>query len=511
MAGVVQGRDHAGDLVRSADVVIVGTGAGGAMVAREAAAAGLDVVALEMGAYSRTKDFTTVEETMLELLFQENGARATSDLEIRVLGGKGVGGSTVHNTCLCKRTPAVLLEHWAKAYQVSGCSEAELAPLFEATEKDLSVSLLGEAQLNWNNRLFQRGVEALGWRGGFLRHNREGCLGAGFCELGCPFDGKQNALKVLVPQAVSRGGTIVSDARVERVLTKGGRATGVKGSLTDAQGSPRAAFEVTAKVVVLAGSAVGSAALHLASGLEDPSGQAGQNLRMHPGGIVAGLFDQEVLGWKGIPQSYECTELLDLAPGSDERVWLVPVFAHPIGTAAMIPGFGREHLRYMQQFRHVAALTAMVHDETAGRVRVERSGRIKLDYVLDQGDRRQLARGLVAGARILLAAGAREVLVPYDPAPFVVKTPRDLDAVLARGVPRWELPLTAVHPMGTLRMGDDPARAVVDSTGRHHAVQGLFVADGSLFPTSIGIPPQLSIYTFGRRVAAHVVQAARAG
>lgn len=510
----IRGRDHQGDLVRGCDVVVVGTGAGGSMVARECARAGLDVVALEMGAHSQTKDFTTVEETMLELLFQERGARATSDLEIRVLQGRGVGGSTVHNTCLCKRTPAPILDHWAKEFGVTGASEADLAPLFDATEKDLSVAPMTAAQLNRNNALFKQGVDALGWRGGFLSHNREGCLGAGFCELGCPFDGKQNALKVLVPQAEERGATIVSDALAERVLTSGGRATGVRGALLDQDGNARGRLEVTGKVVVLAGSAVGSAALHLASGLDDPSGQAGRNLRMHPGVIVAGLFDEDVVGWKGIPQSYECTELLDLEPGSDRRVWLVPVFAHPIGTAAMIPGFGAEHLRYMREYRRVAAITAMVHDETAGRVGVGRGGRISLDYSMDHADRLQLGRGLAAGARILLAAGAAEVLVPYEVTPFVCKretAERDLRAVLARGVPRLELPVTAVHPMGTLRMGDDPRRSVVASTGEHHAVKRLFVADGSLFPTSIGIPPQLSIYTFARKVAAHVVAAARAG
>jgi choline dehydrogenase-like flavoprotein len=479
------------------------------MMARDVAAAGLSVVALEMGAHATSRDFNRVEDQMLELLFQERGARATSDLEIRVLQGHGVGGSTVHNTCLCKRTPDEVLEHWAADFAVTGASARDLAPAFERTERELGVVEITEAQLNENNRLFKRGVDALGWRGGLLRHNRAGCVGAGYCELGCPFDAKQNALKVLLPTAVAQGATVVSDARVERVLTKAGRATGVEGVLVDAEGRPRGALRVTGKAVVLAGSAVGSAALHLRSGLPDPSGQAGQNLRMHPGAVVAGLFERPVDGWRGIPQTYECTEFLDFAPGSSRRVWLVPVFAHPIGTAAAIPGFGAEHAALMRQYRHVAALTAMVHDETAGRVKVGRGGRITIDYSLDRADREQLALGLEAGAQLLLAAGAREVLVPYEVAPFTIRRPVDLGAVRARGVPRHSMPLTAVHPMGTLRMGDDPRRAVVSSRGEHHAVKGLFVADGSLFPTSIGVPPQISIHTFARHVAPQVVAAAK--
>lgn len=503
------GRAHAGDLSLQADVVVVGTGAGGSMMTRDVAAAGLSVVALEMGAHSTSRDFNRVEDQMLELLFQERGARATSDLEVRVLQGRGVGGSTVHNTCLCKRTPDEVLEHWARDFGVSGARAADLAPAFERTERELGVVDITPSQLNENNRLFKRGVDALGWRGGLLRHNREGCVGAGYCELGCPFDAKQNALKVLLPAAVAQGATVVSDARVERVLTKGGRAVGVEGVLLDAEGKPKGALRVQGKAVVLAGSAVGSAALHLQSGLPDPSGQVGRNLRMHPGAVVAGLFDHEVDGWRGIPQTYECTEFLDFAPGSTRRVWLVPVFAHPIGTAAAIPGFGAAHVRLMRQYRHVAALTAMVHDETAGRVKVGRGGRITIDYSLEPTDRAQLALGLEAGAQLLLAAGAREVLVPYEVAPFTIRSAADLGAIQARGLPRHAMPLTAVHPMGTLRMGDDPRRAVVSSQGEHHAVKGLFVADGSLFPTSIGVPPQVSIYTFARHVAPHVIAAAK--
>jgi choline dehydrogenase-like flavoprotein len=504
------GREHQGDLALDADVVVVGTGAGGSMMARDVAAAGLSVVALEMGARSTSADFNRVEDAMLELLFQERGARATSDLEIRVLQGHGVGGSTVHNTCLCKRTPVEVLEHWAADFGVTGARSADLAAAFERTERELGVTAITDAQLNENNRLFKRGCDVLGWRSGYLNHNRAGCTGAGYCELGCPFDAKQNALKVLLPAAVTDGATVVSDARVDRVATRDGRATGVTGVLVDALGRPKGALTVRAKVVVLAGSAVGSAALHERSGLPDRSGQAGRNLRMHPGAVVAGLFEQEVSGWKGIPQTYECTEWLDYAPGADHRVWLVPVFAHPIGTAAQIPGFGAEHARLMRQYKHVAALTVMVHDESAGRVRVERSGRIRIDYALSQADREQLAFGLEQGAHLLLAAGAREVLVPYENAPFTIRSVRDLGAIRARGLPRYDLPLTAVHPMGTLRMGDDPRRAVVSSSGAHHGVKGLFVSDGSLFPTSIGVPPQISIYTFARHVAPHVIAAARA-
>ncbi len=502
---VLRGREAKAPLRLAADVAVVGTGAGGGMLARELAAAGLRVVALEEGPFSTSADFDRREGPMLELLYQERGARATSDLALRILQGRGVGGSTVHNTNLCKRTPEAILRAWAARHAVVGASPEELAPAFEATERELGVVPIAPAQVNRNNALFLRGVEALGWKGGLLRHNRAGCAGSGYCELGCPYDAKQNALKVLLPAAVAAGARVVSDARVDEVTLRRGEATGVRGALLGADGRPRGAFSVEASAVCLAGSAVGSAALHAKSGLPDPSGQAGRNLRVHPGAVVAGLFDEEVVGWQGIPQSVECSEFLDFDPDALRCVWLLPAFAHPIGTAALVPGFGAPQAALLRRYRHVAVASAMIHDTSAGRVRVRPGGRIRIDYALNERDRAQLAFGLTQAARILLAAGARQVLVPYEPDPLIVTREAELAQIETRGVRDHELGLVAVHPMGTLRMGEDPRRAVVDSHGEHHAVRRLFVGDGSLFPTSIGVPPQLSIYTFARRVAAHVV------
>src|SRR5262249_18984395 len=180
------------------DVVVVGTGAGGAMAARELARTGLQVVALEEGGWHRTRDFNQREDEMLSRLFADRAARSTADMAIHVLQGRGLGGSTVHNTNLCKRTPAPILESW-------GLAPSELAPLFEATERDLDVSPMDWQALNSNNDLFRKGVARLGYRGAYLLHNRKNCVGSGFCELGCAFDAKQNALKVLLPQAAAAG------------------------------------------------------------------------------------------------------------------------------------------------------------------------------------------------------------------------------------------------------------------------------------------------------------------
>jgi len=505
---IIRGRDLEGQIAIECDACVIGTGAGGGMALRELARAGLKVIALEEGGYHTSADFTQREDEMLPLLFQDAGGRMTRDLAIRVLQGRGVGGSTIHNTNLCKRTPDEILDLWRDRYAVSGCGPQEMLQTFERVESDLSVTEIPAALRNPNNEALHVGARELGWKAGPLKHNRVGCQMSGFCELGCAYDAKQNSLKVLVPQAEAAGATIYADVEALRVTHENGHVTGVVAVAHDANGGPRAWLHVKASVVVLAASAVGSAALAIKSDLSDPFRQIGQKLRIHPGAVVAGRFERTMNSEYGIPQSYECTEHLSFEEGSDARVWIVPAFAHPIGTASMLPGFGKDHMRAMRSYGNLAVLTAMVHDETAGRVTVDSDGRPAIDYVMNDADRAQLAKGLIACARLLFAGGAAEVVIPAIP-PVRLKSASELDGLKTDFVRPHGVPITAVHPMGTLRMGDDPRRAVVKSTGEHHFTKGLFVADGSLFPTSLGGPPQISIYSFAHHLAKHMVERAK--
>jgi choline dehydrogenase-like flavoprotein len=508
--GIVRGRDLQGEVKFDVDAVVVGTGAGGSMSLRELARAGLDVVAIEEGPWSTSSDYDQREDRMFQLLFQEGGGRTTEDMAIRILQGRGVGGSTVHNTNLCKRTPDEILDLWTRKYRVTGISPRELAPVFERVERDLSVSEMTASMRNANNEVLRIGCERLGWRAGALKHNRIGCTQSGFCELGCSYDAKQNANKVLLPQAIAAGARVVSDVEGVRIVHDGRRVSGVHCVAHSIDGSACARVDIRARAVVLAASAVGSAALARRSDLPDPNGRLGGGLRLHPGGVVAGRFDDTIGAWRGIPQSYECTEHLSYEEGSDRRVWIVAAIAHPIGAAVAMSGFGAQHMAAMRAYPELAVLTAMVHDESRGEVRVDADGRPILRYAMSDSDRRQLAKGLSSCARILLAAGARYVIVPAIP-PRRIENVAQLDALDLSFVRPHSVPLTAVHPMGTMCMGDDPRTSVVQSTGEHHQVRGLFVADGSLFPTSLGGPPQVSIYAFALHLAPHIIDRVKAG
>jgi choline dehydrogenase-like flavoprotein len=441
------------------------------------------VILVEEGPRMATRDFTQREDEMIPRLFQDGGARTTVDGAVTVLQGRGVGGSTVHNTNLCKRAPDEVLESW----KLDGWRPKDLAPHYEVVEKDLSVAPIPLDRVNRNNALLRDGAEKLGWKNGLLSHNRIGCVGSGFCELGCAFDAKQNALKVLVPQAIAAGAQLVENTRALEVIVEKGRAVGVRVQGQRIDGA-----------VCLSGSAVGSAALALASRLP---GDVGRTLRLHPGAAVAGLFDDNVEGWWGIPQSWECTEQLRF---DDElrRTWLITAFAHPVGMAAMLPGFGKEHMKLMRLYPRLAVFAAMLHDQTAGTVTLK-NGRPQIRYELTESDQRALLHGMESCAQLLFAAGARAVYVPFAET-MELRSPSEISRISGHGYRPLDPLLTAVHPMGTLPLGQ-----VVDEKGRWRGVEKLWVADGSLFPTSLGGPPQLTIYAAAHKVAGHLVEELR--
>ncbi len=482
------------------DAVVVGAGAGGSMAAREIARSGASVLLLEEGPDHPVESFSQREDEMLPQLYQERGGRMNRDRSLLILQGRGLGGSTIHNQNLCKRIPTEVLEEWRED-GLEGWEESALSSVFSQVERDLGVLRIDDLDVNPQNQLLQDGAQSLGWRHARLQHNREGCTRSGFCELGCAYDGKNNARKTLIPQAVRAGALVRVNTEVERVLHNRHEVTGVlaRDKLTGRT------ITVHARTVVLSASAVGSAAIALRSGLPDPFGRVGRGLHVHPASVVAGIFpNEDVSAWRGIPQSVECTEWLDFHRRSDRRTWIIPAFAHPAGTAAMMPGVGSQWLAAMQQYKHMAVLTAMVHDRSSGRVSVE-NGRITIDYELERDDRMQLAKGLTNAAELLFAAGADRVVFPFAPA-RIVRSRRGLVPLTVSDVAAHNLPMTAVHPMSSMRAGSDPRKSVVNSRGEHHHVKGLFVADGGLFPTSIGGPPQIPIYTAGMKVGRNVAE-----
>lgn len=492
-----------------ADVCVVGSGAGGLTAAMVAAEAGLRVVVVEAGGWVTPEHSNQREADMLPLLYWEAAGRTTADRAIRLHQGKGVGGSTLHNLNLCKRIDPKVLAQWTGLGRLD---RATWDSLFDETEKLLGVCDVPAEQVNRHNQLLRQACERLGWRWATLRHNRAGCVGSGYCELGCAFDAKNNAAKVCLPRAVDQGATVVHHGFAVELSHEAGRVGALQVRSVDDRGDfGDRHLTVQAQAYIVAGSATGTPTLLQRSAVPDPHGQVGRTLRIHPAVVAAGEFDEAVHAWRGIPQTVECTEFLRFGPedgrASPRNIWIVPAFGHPMGTATMLPGHGALHRQFMLAYPRLAVFCAMLHDGSRGTVTSQGETGVRVDYQLNEMDSHELAKGLRRLAEALFAAGARKVWIP-TPEPLALTDPKDTRKLQDFDVKR--MGPTAVHPMGSCPMHDDPRRGAVDSAGRHHHMTNLWVADGSLYPTSIGGPPQLGIYALGLHVGRAVVAAMRA-
>ena len=492
---------HASQQQEHADVCVIGSGAGGAVVAKELAEAGLSVIILEAGENHDPTTFGNYEPEMLRRLFWDSGLRRTRDGAIVISQGRGVGGSTVHNLCYAVRPPQVLLDQWGVP---------DLSANFERVEQTLGVTQIQETEVNRLNSVIRRGCEVMKWHGVVQRHNRGACPTCGAqCLFGCPASksiqdnptrmGKQSMAVTYIPLALAAGARLYSNCTAEKIHTEKNRVVGVSAQL------PSGDLSVQSKVVVLAAGAINSPQLWLKSRLPNLNRRVGTNLHLHPAVFVGGIFNETIDGHLGIPQSYYIDEFLDLEKSRSSGYLLMPAFGSQMIVAASLPGFGEDHQELMERYHHIAALLVLLHDRTTGRVSVNYKGAPHIAYRLRRSDKRMLVEGISNAARLLFAAGATEIVMPYTQH-FPIKTEADLEIIRQRGIVPNDIMLASSHPQGTLRMGEYPNRSVVKLSGESHAVKGLFVADASLFPTSIGVPPTLTIAALATHIAHQITE-----
>ncbi|MCB1154193.1 GMC family oxidoreductase N-terminal domain-containing protein, partial [bacterium] len=408
-----------GDHEISTDVVVVGTGAGGATVAKELSEKGVNVVMLEMGAFHTHEDFNQREDKMMPLLFQKGGATGNKDLSVLVLMGKGVGGSTVHNGCLCYRPPRGILNRWQKEYGVEGLDDKTLLPYFRRAEKNIAVSPVPEELLNENNKILRRGAEKLGWRGHRTRHNRIQCVSCGYCTLACAYNRKQSMLITNVPKALSRGAKLFPNVKAEEILRDANGATGLVGTRYDAFGRPNGRLRVNAKRVVVSAGSVQSAALMLRNGLG--GGLIGRTLHIHPAAPIGAEFEQEVIAWRGTPQTWISDHFASFYKDGYGGFMIIPQSGHPGLTATLLPGVGAQFAKAMKRYPYIAAASGMIHDETNGIVEYDEERGFTIDYWPDEQDARTLTESAKRCAELYLAAGAKRVFLPTPQPVWITK------------------------------------------------------------------------------------------
>jgi choline dehydrogenase-like flavoprotein len=499
---------HAGsdsDLLLKPDVCIVGSGPGGSMVAQRLSKAGAKVVVLEEGGYHQKDEFDMQEPRAFQRLYQDRGNRATADLSIAVLQGRAVGGGTVINWTTSYRTPNDVLEHWRGKYGALLTPDL-LKPHFEEVEQRLGIQKVDYEDTNLNNRVIYDGCKKLGWQVDTTRRNVRGCLRTGYCGMGCPIDAKQSAALTYLPDAVAAGAEVYANCRVQKIETSGNRALAAVGAVLhpQTQAATGRTIRVEPRVLVVAGGALNSPALLLRSGIDQ--GPVGKKTWLHPTIAMGAFYKDAIEGFYGAPQSVASHHFAHRADGAGFFIEAAPV--HPMLSAIAAPGFGAGLRGRMSRLPNLSATIALMIDgfgegEEGGTVTLRKDSGPKLDYPFTPRMYECFNAAMKAIARLHLANGALEVQTFHND-PVHMKTERDLSGIDSRPMgPNLFAAFTA-HQMGGCRMGADPASSVVNPQLRHHSLENLFVVDGSVFPTGLGVNPMQSIYGISSWAAEHV-------
>lgn len=504
------------------DVVIVGSGASGSVVAAELAESGQRVLVLEEGPYLSAAALGAMRPSeSMRRGWREGGmtfalAEGESPI-INIMMGRCVGGSSLMTGGVCFRTPDEVLDEWAHGHGLTDLSPARMVPYFEEVERRSHVERVPVEMRSRSTSLFAQGADRLGYAMAANDRNTDGCCGCSRCNFGCPHQAKLSVDLTYLPRAIAAGAHVVSDCRIESILFQGEQAIGVQGHLLQQEGADgvaRRPVTVRARRVVLAAGAIHSAKLMLDSGLSDGLPALGYNLSVHPSLRVMARFDERVDGWNGALQSAHSLAFFH------ERLLLMSIFLPAGVLAATLPGIGLDHAARAELAPHMAVFGGMVHDDAGGRVHPTWSlrgliGRVisrepVLSYQLSRRDRHAISRVLRLLCETYLAAGAREVFLPVltglahlgvRPGPYGGLDADQLRKLDFDRIPAHLFECASQHPLGTCRMGTSRDHAVVDESGRVFGLRQLYVVDGGVLPSSLGVNPQISIMAMATRLA----------
>jgi choline dehydrogenase-like flavoprotein len=496
-----------------ADVCVVGSGSGGAVVAAVLAERGLDVVVLEAAGYYNESDFDQLELPAYQRMYWRGGPTPTADGNVSIVAGTTLGGGTTINWTNCLRTRPWVREQWAKEHGLEGVDGPEFDRHLDAVLARINANERC-SDLNGTQQRLREGAEALGWSFETIVRNsdpeRYTPEMAGYIGFGAQCGSKQSADRTWLADAQAHGGRFLTFTRATRVLAEGGRATGVDAVWQTPDGRGAQVTVKAPRVVVACGS-LESPALLLRSGIGGPA--VGHNLRLHPTNVVGGAYGTDQRAWWGPPQAALCDEFADTGEG----------YGFLIETAQYAPGLvgsatpwisGGDHKRRMEEFRFTGNFIGLTRDRGAGRVGVDANGEAVPTYAItDPLDVENLRRGIEAQIRLHEAAGAHQIYPLAEGVP-TWRRGDDLEAFIAsvRRIPfrAGGYKLFSAHQMGSCRMGTDPQTSVTGPLGELHDTNGVWIGDGSAFPTSSGTNPMVSIMALAHRTAEAIAEDAGA-
>ena len=491
--GLFEAHDTRGDLALHCDVVVVGSGAGGAAAACTLAEAGLDVIILEEGPWYSTAEYSADIPEMLSKLMRGGGATALLGRSpVPYLEGRCVGGTTVVNGGMCWRTPEKVLDEWVEDRQLPEMNAKALEPHFEHVEEVIHARYQDPGSEGGVSRAFKRGADALGWELSQNKRNQRHCVGSNDCVTGCPSGAKQSTVQTWLPRFFKAGGRLYSNARVAKISNRRGRASGVTGVITDPYVQRR--FSVEAEATILSCGAIQTPLMLLRNKIGKRCGHVGKHFTIHPNIKMAAHFEEPVDNLRGTHQAWQCVEF------KDEGILLAPG-AIPLGfMSAVFPGFGRQLAERMRSARHIATGGVLVDDQAEGRIRGLPFGVPYVRYDVTDADQNKFIRAAALMSELYFAAGATEVYTPFHHLP-VIHSPDDIQKLYAQSPRVEDTEYFTAHLMGTCRMHGHPKGGVVDPQGQAWDMPGLYVADAATLPGTIGVNPQVTIMALAHRIA----------
>lgn len=492
------------------DVAIIGSGAGAGITAELLTKAGLNVVIIEEGQLKSSTHFNQNEPEAYASLYQESAGRKTKDKAITILQGRTVGGTTTVNWTSSFRTPVTTLQFWQERFGLADYTTEALKPFFEQAEERLFISPWPTPP-NENNELLRRGASKLGISSGIISRNVKGCYNLGSCGMGCPTNAKQSMLVTTLPSALDAGATLLVETRAQKFDIANGRITSLQCIAVKPNAAPAhagaPATQVIAKHYVLAGGAINSPALLLRSKAPDPHQRLGIRTFLHPVAITTGVMPHTVAAWDGAPQSvysdhFLGTQAIDGPIGF--KIEVAPL--HPVFFGANLPGFGEKQAQLFRQYPQANVMLALMrdgfHEQAAGgKVELKGDGSPLLDYPLTDYVLDGARRSMLAMAQIQFEAGAKAVYPGHEMADGYTTWAQAKQAIEALPMKPLLTRVGSAHVMGGCGMAGDEKHGVTRADGQHWQLENLSIHDGSIFPTSIGANPQLSIYGTVNRLA----------
>jgi choline dehydrogenase-like flavoprotein len=472
------------------DVCVIGTGAGGAVVAHEAARRGLRTLMVERGPYLRTGQMTASEAEMIPRLYKDGGMQLNTSLDFFILQGSCVGGSTVVSNMVLMRADDAIFARWAK--RGAAFDVAEIGASYAHVERVLDARPAAAAAISKSTALFEKGARAIGMTPQRMLKALGDCLACGNCNIGCEFGAKKSALTTFVRWAEDDGARVLADTTVDRVRLRHGKVECVEATT----GPGEAPVRIYAEKVVLAAGAIGSSAVLLASGV---TRNVGTRLSFNVGAMMVADFDEPL-------DAYDADQMTSYIKADG---YLIEATHNPLMSAALTtPGWLAEHAELMRRSRHLAYAGAMVGSEPVGRVVMSPwMGHEETRFSATPRDMGILREGLKTVARTFFAAGARRVLLPTES--FTqLNGAGDLDLIDAKVRTMRDVQCGSSHPQGGNPMSDDPALGVVDTRFAVHGARGLFVCDASVFPDSIEVNPMHTTMALARLGADRILASA---